>query len=121
VATGDIYRIYVAFGQKPGGKVRYTVEVGRKSLGVLVLNAITSQYRHKSDFIKTQYYPIQDWLQAGLDKPSYVDIKSSRTYDLNEIIQRGSHTGQLSLHDVQELARFIKSYRARLEQLKGQR
>src|SRR5690625_2050902 len=121
MATGDIYHIEVAYDQKAGGKQRYTVEVAKKRLGVVLLENITSQYQRKSDFIKTQYYPIQDWLQAGLKKPSYVDIKSSRTYDLNEIIQRGSHTGQLSLHDVQELARFIKSYRARLEQLKGRR
>lgn len=120
MATGDVYRIYVAFEQKAGGKLRYTVEVGRESLGVVLLDSITSQYHHKSDFIKTQYYSIQDWLQAGLKKPSYVDIKSSRTYDLTDIMQHGRYTGQLSLRDVQDLAKFIQSYRGRLEQLKGQ-
>lgn len=120
MATGDIYRIYVAFEQKAGGKERFSVEVGRENLAVVILDSITSQYHHKSGFIKAQYYPIQDWLQAGLKKPSYVDIKSSRSYDLTDIMQHGHYTGQLSMRDVQSLAKFIKSYRTRLEYLKNQ-
>jgi len=118
MATGDIYHIEVAYDQKAGGKQRYTVEVAKKRLGVVLLENITSQYHHKSDFIKAQYYPIQDWLQAGLKKPSWVDIKSGRTYDLNDIMRHGRYIGQLAFHDVQALAQFIKSYRSRLAALR---
>lgn len=124
MATGDLYRIFVAFlGNKKDnknkydgeGKVRYTFEVGKIGLGVVLLDAITSQYHSKSDYIKRQYYPIKDWLQAGLSKPSYIDIKSTRQYNFTEILNHGTHTGQLSLRDVQDLAEFIRQYRKLVE------
>lgn len=121
MATGDIYRIFVAFSNNKKdhknncdgkGKVRYTVEIGQLSLGVVLLDSITSQYHNKSDYIKRQYYPIKDWLQAGLSKPSYIDIKSTRQYNFAEILKYGTHTGQLTLRDVQDLAEFIRSFRS---------
>lgn len=118
MATGEIYHIEVTYDQKSGGKQRYTVEVAKKGLGVVVLDNITSQYHHKSNFIKAQYYPIQDWLQAGLKKPSWVDIKSGRAYDLNDIMRHGRYIGQLTFRDVQALEQFIKSYRSRLAALR---
>lgn len=115
MAVGDIYRIYVAFADKKGGKKRYTVEVGQLRLGVVLLDSITSQYQEKSDFIKKQYYPIQDWHQAGLKKPSYIDIRSSRSYQIEEVLKHGQYAGQLTLRDVQGLADFIRSYKERLK------
>lgn len=117
MATGDIYRIFVAYQDSEGGKERYVVEVGREGIETVVLDSITSQYHKKSRFIKAQYYPIQEWWQAGLQKPSYVDIKSSRRYRFEEVIKYGRFTGQLTLHDVQGLAAFIRSYKTRLQQL----
>ena len=34
---------------------------------------ITTKYEDKSESIRAQYFKINDWTQAGLDKPSYVD------------------------------------------------
>lgn len=116
MAVGDIYRIFVAFEGTQQGKERYTVEVGQMKLGLVVLDSITSKYTNKSEFIKKQYYPIKDWQQAGLQKPSYIDIKSSHTYDLNEVIKHGKFTGQLTLRDIQDLAEFIKTYKQRLKE-----
>lgn len=114
MSIGDIYRIFVAFVDTQQGKERYTVEVGQIKLGLIVLDSITSKYENKSDFIKRQYYPIKDWQQAGLQKPSYIDIKSSHTYEISEVIKHGRFTGQLTLRDVQDLAKFIKTYKQRL-------
>lgn len=114
MTVGDIYKIFVAFDQSIEGKERYTVEIGQVQLGVILMDAITSQYQQKSDFIKLQYYPIKDWLQAGLTKPSYIDIQSTRQYDMLEIMLHGKHTGQLTSQDIADLAEFIRSYKQRL-------
>lgn len=119
MAVGDIYRIFVSYQNGEGGKERYTVEIGRNQENLVILDSITSQYQQKSECIKTQYYPIKDWLQAGLKKPSYVDIKSSQLYELQSLMQHGKYTGRLSMRDVEDLAQFIKSYRLRLQQLKN--
>lgn len=119
MAVGDIYRLFVAFENQTKGKERYSVEIGQMRLGVVILDSITSQYQNKSDFIKLQYYPIKDWQQAGLKKPSYIDIKSSQTYTFSEIMKCAKYTGQLSLQDIQDLAVFIQNYKIRLKNQKG--
>jgi mRNA interferase MazF len=118
MAVGDIYRLFIKFDDQSGGKERYTVEIGQIRLGIIIMDSITSQYQNKSEFIKKQYYPIKDWQQAGLHKPSYIDIKSSRTYELSDVLKMGKYTGQLTLRDVQDLAEFISSYKNRLKELK---
>ncbi|OIH12220.1 hypothetical protein A7M79_01645 [Acinetobacter baumannii] len=115
MAVGDIYRIFVKFGSDTlEGKERYTVEIGKTNLTVVLLDSITSQYENKSDFIKLQYYPIRDWRQAGLKKSSYIDIRSTMSFDFREILSSGKHVGKLSDTDVEELAKFIKNYKERL-------
>ncbi|MDR0299705.1 MAG: hypothetical protein LBI13_06440 [Streptococcaceae bacterium] len=118
MAAGDIYYLSIAFEQKDGAKMRYTVEIGQVQLGLILLESITSQYAKKSDFIKAQYYPIKDWCDAGLKKPSYIDIGSRHLLKLQEMIQNSQYTGQLSLQDLEDLALFIKSYKERLQKLK---
>lgn len=115
MAVGDIYRIFVKFGSDTlEGKERYTVEIGKTNLTVVLLDSITSQYENKSDFIKLQYYPIRDWRQAGLKKSSYIDIRSTMSFDFREILSSGKYVGKLSDTDVVELAKFIKNYKERL-------
>lgn len=54
MAVGDIYKIFVAFDNQTHteGKERYTVEIGQVQLGVILMDSITSQYQHKSDYIR---------------------------------------------------------------------
>lgn len=68
----EIYIADVPFDEGYGSKIRpaLVIEVGQN--GVVVLK-VTSQYRQKSAQIKQLYYPIQEWQEAGLKKPSYVD------------------------------------------------
>ena len=116
MAVGDIYRIFVRFGSDTlEGKERYTVEIGKTNLTVVLLDSITSQYKDKSDYIKLQYYPIRDWGQAGLKKSSYIDIRSTMSFDFREILRSGKYIGQLSHTDVIELTKFIQNYKERLE------
>jgi mRNA interferase MazF len=116
MAVGDIYRIFVRFGSDTlEGKERYTVEIGKTNLTVVLLDSITSQYKDKSDYIKLQYYPIRDWRQAGLKKSSYIDIRSTMSFDFREILKSGKLIGKLSTTDVKELTKFIQNYKERLE------
>ena len=116
MAVGDIYRIFVRFGSDIlEGKERYTVEIGKTNLTVVLLDSITSQYKDKSDYIKLQYYPIRDWRQAGLKKSSYIDIRSTMSFDFREILKSGKLIGKLSTTDVKELTKFIQNYKERLE------
>lgn len=119
MAVGDIYKMFVAFDNTMDGKERYTVEIGQVQLGVILLDSITSQYYSKSEFIKLQYYPIKDWLQAGLKKPSYIDIKSTQEVGMLDMMRNGHFTGQLSMQDAEDLAEFIRSYKERLKRLHG--
>lgn len=116
MAVGDIYQIFVKFASDPvNGKVRYTVEIGKENLTIVLLDSITSQYQDKSDYIKLQYYPIRNWRQAGLKKPSYIDIGSTMRFDFLDILKSGKHIGQLNIIDVEELANFIQNYKERLQ------
>ena len=116
MAVGDIYRIFVRFGSDTlEGKEPYTVEIGKTNLTVVLLDSITSQYKDESDYIKLQYYPIRDWRQAGLKKSSYIDIRSTMSFDFREILRSGKHIGKLSNTDVIELTKFIQNYKERLE------
>ena len=116
MAVGDIYQIFVKFGSDIlEGKERYTVEIGKVNLTVVLLDSMTSQYKEKSDYIKLQYYPIRDWRQANLKKSSYIDIRSTMSFDFREILRSGKHIGKLSNTDVIELSNFIQNYKKRLE------
>lgn len=116
MAVGNIYRIFLKFGSDTlEGKERYTVEISKVNLTVVLLDSITSQYKDKSDYIKLQYYPIRDWRQAGLQKSSYIDIRNTMSFDFREILRSGKYIGQLSHTDVIELTKFIQNYKERLE------
>lgn len=116
MATGDIYHIFVKFkADTNDGKERFTVEIGKSNLFIIVLNSITSQYQEKSDYIKLQYYPIRDWQLAGLKKASYIDIGSIMEVNFQNIMQIGKHIGTLSQRDIEELAEFIRTYKERLQ------
>ncbi len=63
MTVGDIYQIFVKFGSDSDnleGNERYTVEIAKVNLTVVLLDSMISQYKDKSDYIKLQYYPIRD-------------------------------------------------------------
>ena len=66
----EIYVIHLSWGSS--GKVRpvlaFIVEEDR-----IDIYRITTKYDSKSEEIKTLYFKITDWAQAGLDRESYVD------------------------------------------------
>ena len=66
---------------------------------------ITSQYDSKSPDIQAQYIVIDDWTQAGLAKPSYIDI--GRIIDLPIGTVQPKPIGKLSKNDLSKLLHAI--------------
>jgi len=90
-------------------------ENGRKSRPVLVLFfnqtsisifPITTQYDNKSETIRAKYFKINDWIQSGLDKQSYIDTGTLIKLPLS-IIENKKPIGHLTMADKQKLLEFL--------------
>ncbi|MFS1663449.1 hypothetical protein [Streptococcus sp. zg-JUN1979] len=96
----------VTYHDNSGSKTRPVVVVklnGEK----ITFYKITSQFENKSEYIKSKYYEIKDWLRAGLTKPSWVDTIQSITVNENEIEIRV--VGRFSNRDILGLREFLTS------------
>ena len=69
---------------------------------------ITSKFANKSSTIKKQYYEIKDWKEAGLKKPSWIDIGEAISFDLKDLNPK--RIGTLTTKDIESLAVFIQNY-----------
>jgi len=67
---------------------------------------ITTQYENKSTTIKNQYFKITDWQQAGLNKPSYIDIGTLLKLPLS-VTKNKSPIGKLTQADKKRLLEFL--------------
>jgi len=101
----DIVISYVAFSEKKGGKIRPTaiiVDVGEW----FVAYPITSQFGRKSSRIQRQYYKIKEWQNAGLTKPSWIDVGNK--IEINKKLISTKKIGSLSILDIRGLREFIE-------------
>ena len=92
-------------------------ESGSKNRPVLVLQIndntisiypITTQYENKSKAIQAQYFKINDWTQAGLDKQSYIDTGTLLDLPLT-VIGNKKPIGKLTTANMQKLLVFLTS------------
>lgn len=104
----DIVTLYIAYASGPGGKRRPALIVNDSGKNIICL-PITSKYKSKSARIKKQYYPMQEWEKAGLNKQSYIDIGNQVTISKNTNV-RIINIGKLQLKDIRGLNKFIKEY-----------
>ena len=79
MAPYEIYIIHLSWGAE--GKVR-PVLAFILDKNTVSIYPITTQYKYKSDEIKAQYFKINDWPAAGLNKPSYIDTGTLITVPL---------------------------------------
>ena len=99
----DIFIAYISWGSE--GKKRPVLILEQQSTVVYVFN-ITTQYENKSDAIRSKYFKINDWRQAGLDRQSYVDTNIVR--DLPSTVLDGKTAiGRLTESDVQKFYEFL--------------
>ncbi|HFD1725296.1 TPA: hypothetical protein QFM54_001869 [Enterococcus faecium] len=107
VGSNDIISLYVAYVDGSGGKKR-PVLVRQTSGNKIDVFRITSKFSNKSFFIKQQYFKIDDWKQAGLNKASWVDLGSIKSFDLNKVSY--DSIGALSTQDVKRISEFSDSF-----------
>jgi hypothetical protein len=99
----DIFIIYMSWDG--GGKDRPVLMfiVGDDAVDVY---QITTKYEDKSESIRAQYFTINDWARAGLDKPSYVD--TGTLIDLSTAVFKDKKPiGKLTEGDKLRLLEFL--------------
>lgn len=98
---------FVTFSSSTNGKKRPII-IQYADEHTIQFLSITSKYENKSDAIKKQYYPIQEWQEIGLSKKSWIDICSlrevEREYFSLEVI------GELTTLDIKGLTNFIMEF-----------
>ena len=89
--------------------------IGSKNRPVLVIQKngrtisvypITTQYENKSKAIQAHYFKINDWVQAGLDKQSYIDTGTLLDLPLT-VLNNKQPIGKLTSADIQRLIVFL--------------
>ena len=102
----DLFIAHIAWGSS--GKLRPVLIIGQQEEIMSVFN-ITTQYEGKSEVVRSKYFLITDWKQAGLDKPSYVDTNTVR--DLPKAAWDGKTAiGKLTESDTQGLIEFLAKF-----------
>lgn len=104
----EIVTVYVAF--KDGGKRRPILVVSDKKDRVEFFG-ITSQYENKSEKIKSVYFPITEWKEAGLQKQSWIDVGTLKAIPKSKENITFKKVGMLSVNDMKRLNRFIEKNR----------
>ena len=97
-----IFIAYVSWGE--GGKLRPVLVLGQSDVGVVVFN-ITTAYAAKSEIVRSNYFEIGDWQQAGLKQQSYIDTNKTTTLPKSSIKYP---LGKLTPKDAQRLFEFLK-------------
>ena len=99
----DIFIAYVSWGIN--GKIRPVLILSQTSNAVKAFN-ITTRYENKSESVRSKYFKINDWRQAGLSKQSYIDTNDTVTVPLSSV-DVAHPVVTLTLPDIQRLLEFL--------------
>ena len=99
----DIFIAYVSWGHN--GKSRPVLIIKQLEDSVVVFS-ITTQFDNKSDLMRSKYFQINDWKQAGLDKQSYIDTNTTVTLPISSVNTK-KPVGILTESDIQKLIEFL--------------
>ena len=99
----DIFITYISWGD--GGKMRPVLILEQQKTVVNVFN-ITTQYETKNENVRRNYFKINDWQQAGLNMPSYIDTNIVRDVPMNALLGKPK-IGKLSIRDMQDFIVFL--------------
>ena len=102
----DPFDICVAYISWDGGGKRRPVLFLDKKDGYAEVFGITSQYEGKSETIRAKYFKIDDWRQAGLTRPSYIDTVVSIEAPIALI---SPPVGKLTENDKRRLLEFLNN------------
>jgi hypothetical protein len=99
----ELFITYISWGS--GGKSRPVLVLLLAEDSILVY-PVTTQYENKSETIKSRYYKINDWSQAGLDRQSYIDTGILLSLPIS-IIKNKKPIGTLTIADKKRLLAFL--------------
>jgi hypothetical protein len=74
----ELFDIFITYVRWDNGGKRRPALVFKRDGDRIIIFPITTQYENKSEAVRSKYFRINDWAQAGLDKQSYVDTGSPR-------------------------------------------
>jgi len=107
----DIFIAYVSWGgvvnEVGSDRKRLVLILEQTADGVTVFN-ITTRYDGKDEIIRSKYFRIDDWQEAGLNQPSYVDTNNTVTLPLSSI-DAAHQAGTLTASDVQKFIEFMRN------------
>jgi hypothetical protein len=102
----DIFDIFIAYVSWNGsGKKRPVLVLDCTTDSVAAFN-ITTQYGNKSEAVRANYFKINDWRQAGLNRQSYVDTNAAVILPLSSV-DIAHPVGALTESDVREFIEFL--------------
>ncbi|QDK70140.1 hypothetical protein [Lactococcus protaetiae] len=95
----------VVYADGTGSKVRpaFVIALDDK---VIKTYRITSQYENKSEYIKSKYFEIIDYIEAGLRKRSWID--TVQAYNIDSDKTKIRVLGYLSARDEVRLQEFLE-------------
>lgn len=101
----DILTATIAFSDGTGAKRRPALVIANNE-EVIRTYRITSQYSRKSSYIRSKYFEIKEWEEAGLIKPSWID--TVQLYDLDIELVQVRLIGKLTEYDQQRFEKFLR-------------
>ena len=100
----NIYGIHIAYvSWGVDGKSRPVLILEQSVSGVTVFS-ITTKYTDKSEAVRSNFFKINDWQQAGLNQESYIDTNRTVTLPHSSIART---VGTLTASDVRRLIEFL--------------
>jgi len=72
----------------------------------ILVYPITTQYENKSESVKSRFFKINDWQQAGLDRQSYIDTGILLSLPIS-VIKNKKPIGTLTISDKKRLLAFL--------------
>ena len=106
----QIFIASIPYDDGNGEKTRPALVI-KPSLTKTGVLKITSQYESKSPAIQRLYFTIKHWREAGLNKPSYVDIHTVYAISTSTITARRP-IGKLAQTDVYALLDLVRATEA---------
>ena len=110
----DIHNCYVEFVEGNNGKFRpiLILDWDNTKPGYVLFYKTTTQYDNKPKHIRKWYYPIKDWKQANIYKPSYIDIFKEEALEVEVLIaDKGHYRGRLTDRDIIDFTNFYSKRR----------
>ncbi|MDV5987546.1 type II toxin-antitoxin system PemK/MazF family toxin [Streptococcus canis] len=105
----EVYSVLVSrvkYSDGAGSKVRPAIVV-KFNNEMIRTYRVTTQYENKSDYIKSQYLEIIDWVQANLKRQSWID--TVKYYNVSNDEFNIKIIGKLSNRDIERLKDFLKN------------